>query len=129
MIMREGSIMLLCGIALGLLLAAATGKILSGIFYESWRTRSNRFYRRADVAGHRCTRRNLAARSSRGAIKPGRSASLRMRVRTAMLGEFWQDLRYGARMLLKSPTYTAMSIAALALSIASNTAVLVSVRS
>ena len=40
-----------------------------------------------------------------------------------MLGEFWQDLRYGARMLLKSPTYTAMSIAALALSIAANTAV------
>ena len=33
MIMREGSIMLLCGIALGLLLAAATGKILSGILY------------------------------------------------------------------------------------------------
>ncbi len=34
MIMQEGSIMLLCGIALGLLLAAATGKILSGILYE-----------------------------------------------------------------------------------------------
>ena len=34
MIMREGSIMLLCGVALGLLLAAATGKILSGILYE-----------------------------------------------------------------------------------------------
>src|SRR6266516_292852 len=34
LIMREGSIMLLSGIALGLLLAAATGKILSGILYE-----------------------------------------------------------------------------------------------
>ena len=34
MILREGSIMLLCGIALGVLLAAATGKILSGILYE-----------------------------------------------------------------------------------------------
>jgi ABC-type antimicrobial peptide transport system permease subunit len=33
MIMREGSIMLLCGVALGLLLAIATGKILSGILY------------------------------------------------------------------------------------------------
>jgi hypothetical protein len=33
MIMREGSFMLLCGIALGLLLAAAAGKILSGILY------------------------------------------------------------------------------------------------
>src|SRR5882724_4215390 len=34
LIMAEGSIMLLSGIALGLLLAAATGKILSGILYE-----------------------------------------------------------------------------------------------
>jgi len=33
MIMREGSIMLLYGILLGLLLAAAAGKILSGILY------------------------------------------------------------------------------------------------
>jgi predicted permease len=34
LIMREGSIMLLAGLALGLLLAAATGKILSGILFE-----------------------------------------------------------------------------------------------
>src|SRR5207253_10790157 len=34
MIMREGSIMLLCGVALGLLLAMATGKLLSGILYQ-----------------------------------------------------------------------------------------------
>ena len=34
MIMREGSIMLLSGIVLGLLLAAGTGKILSGLLYE-----------------------------------------------------------------------------------------------
>jgi predicted permease len=34
MFMREGSIMLLCGLILGLLLAAGTGKILSGILYE-----------------------------------------------------------------------------------------------
>ncbi len=34
MIMREGSIMLFSGIFLGLLLAAATGKILSGMLYE-----------------------------------------------------------------------------------------------
>jgi ABC-type antimicrobial peptide transport system permease subunit len=34
LIMREGSIMVLSGIALGLLLAAGTGKILSGMLYE-----------------------------------------------------------------------------------------------
>src|SRR5437868_2199573 len=33
LIMREGSVMLLSGLALGLLLAAATGKILSGILF------------------------------------------------------------------------------------------------
>jgi len=32
--MREGSIMLFAGVALGLLLAMATAKILSGILYE-----------------------------------------------------------------------------------------------
>src|SRR6266496_1783197 len=40
-----------------------------------------------------------------------------------MLGEFWQDLKYGARILLKSPVYTAIAIVALALSIGANTAV------
>jgi predicted permease len=34
LIMREGLVMLLSGLALGLVLAAATGKILSGILYE-----------------------------------------------------------------------------------------------
>lgn len=34
MIMREGSIMLFSGIVIGLLLAAGTGKILSGLLYE-----------------------------------------------------------------------------------------------
>ncbi len=34
MLMHEGSIMLGCGVALGLLLAAGTGKLLSGLLYE-----------------------------------------------------------------------------------------------